>query len=847
MTVSEVQQLDVEHLLHELTLDEKISLLAGIDFWHTAAIDRLDIPSVRVSDGPNGVRGTKFFDSVPSNCFPCGTGMAATFNKDLLHEAGQLMGKEAKLKGAHCILGPTCNIARGPLGGRAFESYSEDPLLSGHAASQVIQGIQSEKVLACIKHFVCNDQEDRRIAVDTIVTDRALREIYLKPFQIAFRDAQPKSLMTAYNKVNGEHVSQSKKLLQDILRGEWGFDGMTMSDWYGTYSMKEALDAGLNLEMPGGPRFRTPFPLAHKVNSNEIHEDSLDNNVRYVLKFVNEALKVGIPKDVVESPNNSPEASELLRRVGGESIVLLKNDNGILPLSKTASAGNEKIAVIGPNAKVTQDSGGGSASLTARYKVTPFDGIQNKLTEGNNTVSLEYALGAFLDKSLPDVGELLVNENGKKGITGKFYKNPPGSKNREFFESIDLLSTRIFMSDFKSKYIPVEQTLFYADFLGDFTPEETGTYEFGCSTMGTAQIFVNDKLIVDNKTHQVKGDAFFLGMGTREEKASIELEKGVTYKIKVEFGTGPTYTLHTEQAEKGGVYFGLRIVSTPEKEIQKAVDLAKKVDKVILCVGISKEWESEGFDRPDMDIPGYTDQLIEAVVKANPNVVVVNQSGSPVTMPWVEQVPALVQAWYGGNEAGNSIADVLFGDINPSGKLSLTFPRRIEDNPAYLNFGSTNGRVLYGEDVFVGYRYYEKIKRDVLFPFGYGLSYTSFEFGDLNVQANDDTLKVLVKVTNTGKIDGAESVQLYVQHVNPSVIRPVKELKDFEKVFLKAGESKAVHLELSVREATSFWNTYKSKWQSEKGTYNVLVGNSSDNATLKGEFETTKTVHWLGL
>ncbi|KAK6462023.1 beta-glucosidase [Scheffersomyces coipomensis] len=842
-----IKQLDIESLIEELTVEEKLSLLAGKDFWHTVPIDRLDIPSIRVSDGPNGIRGTKFFNSVPSNCFPCGTGLAATFNKDLLVEAGELMAKEARMKGAHVILGPTCNIVRSPLGGRAFESYSEDPLLSGHAAGHIIKGIQNQKIVACIKHFVCNDQEDERKAVNTVITERALREIYLKPFHIAIRDSYPKALMTAYNKINGVHVSQSKRLLQEVLRDEWKWDGTIMSDWHGVYSAKESLDAGLNLEMPGPTRFRQQTPTLHSIQTNEIHRDVIDDNARYILKLINEGLKAGIPKEVVESPNPTKEASALLRKAGDESIVLLKNENNILPLSKKAIPGQEKIAIIGPNAKAAQDSGGGSASLNAAYKITPFEGIETKLREGGNTVSLDYSLGAFLDRNLPDIGHSLINERGDKGLYARFYKEPPEDKERKIFEEFPLSTSRIFLSDFKSKNLAPGELLFYADFTGTFIPDETGDYDFGVSCLGTAQLFVDDKLVVDNKTKQTKGDAFFLGVGTREERGVLHLEKGKEYDIRVEFGSSPTFTLNKAPLEGGGVYFGVRIKTTGEELIEKAVKVAKEADKVILVVGISKEWESEGFDRPNMDIPGYTNDLVYAIAKANPNVIVVNQSGSPVTLPWIKEIPAFVQAWYGGNELGNTIADVLFGDYNPNGKLSMTFPERIEDVPSFLNFGSTNGQVIYGEDVFVGYRYYEKVKRTPLFPFGFGLSYSTFEIKDLVLTSNDESITASVKVKNTGKVEGAETVQLYVQQVDPSVNRPIKELKDFGKVFLKPGETKSIKLTVSIKEATSFWNGYKNKWQSDSGKYKVLIGNSSDNITLEDEFETKKTFSWLGL
>lgn len=842
-------RLDVDALLGELTLSEKISLLAGANAWQTAQIDRLNIPLVTVSDGPNGVRGTRFLDSVPSNCFPCGTGLASTFNKDLLFLAGKLMGDEAKMKGVHCILGPTCNIARGPLGGRVFESYSEDPNLSGHAAAAVVKGIQSRKIVASLKHFVCNDQETDRKAVDTIVTERALREVYLKPFQIAVRDANPGSMMTAYNKVNGEHVSQSKKLLQDVLRTEWGWDGMVMSDWYGVYSTKNSLDAGLNLEMPGPTRFRQQTQTVHEVVCNQIHEDVIDENARRVLNFINDCLASGVDPDQDELENTDPAAAALLRKIAGESIVLLKNDSDILPLSAESGKQNELIAVIGPNAKAERNTGGGSASLRSRYTVSPYEGIVEKIKEkgGENAVVVEHTLGAYLDKSLPDIGTILTTAKGEKGILAKFYKHPPGTPGRKPFDTRIVTSSRLFLSDYKHPDLEDGEQLFYADFEGYYTAAETATYQFGCSCLGTAQIFIDGNLLVDNKTKQVRGDAFFLGMGTREERGSIELEKGQKYKVKVEFGTRPTSSLSLEYQEVGGVYYGAEIETTEEQALQDAVALAKRADKVVLVAGLSPDWESEGFDRPDYEIPGRTNDLVKAMAAVNPNVVVVNQSGSPVAFPWVNDVKGLIQAWYGGNELGNAIADVLFGDVNPSGKLSLTFPEKVEHNPSFLNFGSTNGRVLYGEDIFVGYKYYEKTNVKPLFAFGHGLSYTSFEFGEVSVNANDTNVVVSLDITNTGNVDGAEVVQVYVHHKNPSVIRPVKELKDFAKVFLRAGETKSVNVSVPTLEATSYWDSYKNKWLSEKGNYQVQVGSASDRIAGKADFSIEKNTYWLGV
>lgn len=842
--MTKLAALDVEALIDELTIPEKVSLLAGVDFWHTYPIPRLNIPKIRVSDGPNGIRGIKFSNSTPSNCFPCGTGMASTFNKELLHTAGQLMGKEARMKGAHVILGPTANIVRNPLGGRAFESFSEDPVVSGIAATAIINGIQEDGVLACMKHYVCNDQEDDRHAVNSLVTERALREIYLKPFQMAVRDSNPKSIMSAYNKVNGDHCSSSKKLLQSILREEWGWKGTVMSDWYGTYSTVGALEAGLNLEMPGGTRYRDPIMLNHMIVSKELSIDVIDTNVRQMLHFINEAIASGIPEDVVEQANESAESSEILRAVGDESIVLLKNENQVLPINKSKK---QKIAVVGPNAKLQSYSGGGSASLTTRYVITPWEGIVQKVKEGGDAIELTYTAGSELNKNLPNIGKQLRKADGTPGFDATLYLEDPSVKDRKPVGTDLFTSSDILLADYDHAGIREADGLYYVDFEGTYTAEESGTYNVGCSCCGTAQIFIDDKLVVDNKTVQVKGDAYFAGLGTREERSQIELEAGKEYKFKIEFGTAATSEIKADLVLTGGVCFGIDKILDPVEELARAIELAKEADKVIVCSGLSKEWETEGKDRIQFGLPFENDKLIQEVCKVNKNVVVVSQTGSAIAMPWVDEVQGLVQAWYGGNELGNTIADVLFGDVNPSGKLPVTFPKRIADVPSYLNYASTNGEVLYGEDIFVGYRYFEKMQLEPLFAFGHGLSYTLFELSDLEVKSDGTTVSVGVAVKNTGSVAGSEVVQVYVGHENSSINKPVKELREFTKVSLQPGESKRVSLDISVKDATGYWNVYRNKWESAAGSYKVYVGNSSVNTSLEAEFEVSKTSFWLGL
>ncbi|KAL4957507.1 glycoside hydrolase superfamily [Aspergillus filifer] len=835
--------LDVEKTIAELRLGEKIDLVSGIDFWHTASVPRLNIPSLRMSDGPNGVRGTRFFNGVPAACFPCATALGATWDIDLLHKVGHLMGEEAIAKGSHVILGPTINTQRSPLGGRGFESYAEDGVLAGQLAGYCSKGIQEKGVAACLKHFVCNDQEHERLAVDSIVTDRAIREIYLLPFHIAMRVCQTATVMTAYNKVNGTHVSENKKLITDILRKEWGWGGLVMSDWFGTYSTSESIIAGLDVEMPGKTRWRGDA-LAHAVSSNKVHEFILDERVRNVLNLVNWVEPLGIPEHAEEKVLNRPEDQALLRRVAAESVVLMKNDDNILPFKK-----DKPIAIIGPNAKIAAYCGGGSASLDAYYTVTPFEGVSAQ-SKGDVT----YTEGAYSHKDLPLIGHLLKTDDGKTGFKFRVYDKPVSESDRELLHELHLVRSIGFLMDYR--HPKIRSFLYYIDMEGYFTPEESGIYDFGVVVVGTGKLLVDDEVVVDNTKNQRLGSAFF-GNGTVEEKGSKELKAGQKYKITLQFGTAPTSDIDTRGVVifgPGGFRFGAARRTTPEELISKAVEVAKKVDQVVVFAGLTSEWETEGYDRPDMDLPPGSDDLISAVLDANPNAAIVIQSGTPVTMPWAGKAKALLQAWFGGNECGNGIADVLYGDVNPSGKLPLSFPVRLQDNPSYLNFRSERGRVLYGEDVYVGYRYYEKVQIPTLFPFGHGLSYTSFTRENLKLSTTPEKSKLedgepitaTVTVKNTGPLAGSETIQLWVLPPPTEVNRPVRELKGFTKVKLEPGESKEVQIVVEKKLATSWWDEKREAWASEKGEYEVQVTGTGDGV-LSDKFQVEKTRFWTGL
>ncbi|KAK9311452.1 glycoside hydrolase superfamily [Lipomyces starkeyi] len=829
------EQLDIEATLAELTAREKISLLAGTDFWHTQGIPRLSIPALRMSDGPNGIRGIRFFSGVPAACFPCGTALGATWDGPLLEKAGKVMGDEAIAKGAVIILGPTVNIQRSPLGGRGFESFSEDPYLSGSLAAAEIRGIQNGTgVAATIKHFVANDQEHERSAVNSIVSDRAMREIYLLPFQLAVRDAKPAAIMTAYNKLNGTHCSEHQGLLKGILRGEWGWKGLVMSDWFGTYSTSASINAGVDLEMPGPTRFRGTN-LGHAIFSKKVKSYVLDERVKNVLELVNRVAPLGMPENAKEETRNTPKTAALLRKIAADSIVLLKNENNVLPFDK-----NKKIAIVGPNAKVATYCGGGSASLAPYYAITPFEGISAKYS---NPASISYSVGAYSHELLPLLDGQLKTEDGSMGWMFRVFPSQDAAStgSADPIDEVFLRSTNTFLGDYKH---PQGAGTFYATFEGYFTPQVDGIYDFGIATAGTAYLYVDNKVLVDNATNQRKGEYFF-GHGTAEVSNSIKLKAGTTYHLKVLWGTMSTSKIYDGSSENGALRLGGALRIDEDYEIERAKEIAKTVDQVVLCVGLNHDWESEGYDRQFMDLPGRQDELITAVAEVNPNIVVVNQSGTPVTMPWLSKVAGLLQAWYGGNETGNAIADVLFGDVVPSGKLPLSFPVLNEDNPAFLNYRSERGRVLYGEDVYVGYRFYDKTKKKVNFPFGYGLSYTTFELSDIIADIAGDTLTVRVTVSNVGKVNGSEVVQIYISQHAPSINRPPKELKGYKKIAVPSGDSELVEIAIPVKYALSFWDEERDAWICEKDNYTVTASNGT--MTLKTDVNVEETMWWNGI
>ncbi|KAI1497186.1 glycosyl hydrolase family 3 N terminal domain-containing protein [Biscogniauxia marginata] len=807
--------------LATLTLEEKVSLLTGADFWRTKSIPSKNIPAIKTSDGPNGARGAIFVGGTKAALFPCGISLAATWNKELLYTVGQHLANEVKARSANVLLAPTVCMHRHPLGGRNFESFSEDPLLTGKLASQYIKGLQSKGVAATIKHFVANEQETHRLTIDSVVMERPLRELYLRPFEIAVREANPWAIMSSYNLVNGVHADMNTFTLKKILRGEWAYDGTVMSDWGGTNSTVESIKAGCDIEFPYSTKWRFDKVLK-AIEDGKLTQEDIDTAAENVLTLVERTKGDDMSVEEPEREDNREETRALIREAGAEGLTLLKNEGGALPINpKTA-----KVAVIGPNANRAIAGGGGSASLNPYYNTLPLESIQNAVQQ-----EVVYAQGCHIYKWLPVASPFCTDKSGKPGVTLEWFS---GDK---FEGDIVVTQRRINTDLFLWDSAPLEQlgpewSAIATTFL---TPTATGKHTISFMSVGPGKLYVNGELALDLWDWTEEGEAMF--DGSVDYMVDAEMEAGKPVELRVEMTNELRPIAKQKVFHMTHKYGGCRIGFKEEDQVdylQQAVDAAKGADVAVVIVGLDAEWESEGYDRQTLDLPsdGSQDRLVEAVLEANPRTVVVNQSGSPVTMPWADKVPAIIQAWYQGQEAGNALADVLFGLQNPSGKLPSTFPRRLEDTPAYHNWPGENLRVLYGEGLFVGYKHYDRAGIAPLFPFGHGLSYTTFEYGrpslSRRVLTASAPVHLVMAVTNTGPVAGAETVQLYVRDERAALPRPEKELVAFEKVFLEPDETRHITVSLD-RYAVGYYDGSLPAWIAEEGTFTVLVGSSSSD------------------
>ena len=825
-----------------MTIEEKALLTTGATMWSTNPIDRFDIPSVTVTDGPAGARGPitpGIGTQVATLCIPCGSALGATFDVSLLEELGVALGHQTRSKGARVLLAPTVNLHRSPLFGRAFECYSEDPLLSGKLAASFIRGAQSRGVATTVKHFVGNDAEFERMTINSVIDQRTLREVYLLPFEIAVREGGSLGIMTSYNRMNGVYCAENRQLLQDILRDEWGFEGFVVTDWFAGFTTEGAANAGLDLEMPAPPRGYGKF-LAEAVREGRVDEEDLNRAVRTLLSTFE---RLGALDDQPQPPMaiDLPEHRQLARRAAAGSMVLLRNekvkDQPLLPLQTN---GLKTVAVIGPNAERTRIMGGGSAEVLPHHRTAIIDVLRERL---GAKVSVRHEAGGNIDKTTPTVDPHMVRRpDGTPGFEVIVFDG--NADNNTELTRVHRPDGRILLVARNDAGVPTSSYHFNAT--GIITVETSGQYVVSLVEVSPCRLLLDGKLVVDGaSTIPPRGQSFF-GMGSVELTAIVDLVAGQPHQLVLECDASNKQWAH-------GAQVGLQFVEQDDP-VRRAVELAAECDIALVVVGTTDDWESEGHDRDTLELPGRQVELIRAVAAANKKTIVLVNTGAPVDMSWANEVPSIMQIWFGGQEMGHAVVDVLLGEADPGGRLPTTIPERIEHTPAYGNFPGEHGQVRYGEGVFIGYRWYEARHLPVRFPFGHGLSYTTFEIGQPDC---DDTeissaqkVTIRIPVTNTGSRIGTEVVQVYVAPRNSSVQRPNKELKSFAKVNLKPGESTVVTIELSPRDF-AFWNPgdiYRSvlrpqvtgesanialdqrgAWQIDQGLYDIHIGTSSVN------------------
>jgi len=799
----------VDSILSKMTIEEKIEIIGGINDFCTRPIPRLGIPSLRMSDGPMGVH-----DYGLTTAYPAGIALAASWDVDLAERFGTAMGKDARARGVHFILGPGMNIYRAPMNGRNFEYFGEDPFLTSRIAVSVIRGIQGQRVIATAKHFAGNNSEFARMTLSSDMDERTLREIYLPAFEASIKEANVSAVMDAYNLVNGTYMTQNNHLNNEILKKEWGFDGILMSDWGATHDGVAAAKGGLDLEMPS-PTFMNRDTLLPALKEDNISGATIDDKVRRILR---KAIEFGFfdqPQTDSGIPTYSQEGRHVALEMARGSMVLLKNSGNLLPLDETKL---KTIAVLGPDAYPAVISGGGSAETKPFNAVSYLEGVSNRL---GTKAKILYAVDVPPLDEVFESSDFITVPGGESGLKGEYFSN------EELKGAPALVRTdkHVHFDWGEGSFAPREPVdHFSIRWTGYFVPKESGDYKFYTSADDGVRLYVGDEIAIDD----------WLPHSQTMDTAARHMEAGQAYKIRLEY---------FESVGSAIVGFGVTRAEAFIGRETKA--LAAKADAVIICVGFDPKTEGEGFDRT-FQLPGGQDELIRQISAVNKNTIVVLTGGGNVDMTrWIENVPAILHAWYPGQEGGTALAQILFGDYSPSGKLPASFERHWEDNPAFHSYYPENGgnRVQYLEGIFLGYRYFDRSVTKPLFAFGYGLSYTTFGYSKLSVTPQNGNLNVPVSVSfdikNTGHRAAAEVAELYVGDSHASVPRPVKELKAFAKVNLKPGETRRVTLTLQ-RRAFSFYDVQKNDWRAEPGDFSILVGGSSDNIRLRDKFTLTR-------
>ena len=797
----------VNDLFGRLTENEKLSLLGGRGFT-TRAIPRLGLPAMAMADAGQGVRGGPRGTLGPATAFPCGVLMAATWDPELIGELGQAAGEEAKNKGpgVQVLLGPAINIHRSPLGGRNAEYFSEDPYLAARLAVDYIKGVQSMGVSACVKHYACNNEETDRTTVDETVGERALREIYLPAFEAAVKEGKVWSVMSSYNLVNGYHASANKYLLTDILKHDWQFDGEVMSDWGGVHETA-VVQAGNDLEMPTGDNMNVR-KLTVALADGSVTQAAVDDSVHRILRTI---IRVGLldgPMKPDQSKVNSPEHARLAYEIATKGIVLLKNQDDLLPLDPDKI---KSIAVIGEAATHMQVDALGSPQVKPAHVVQILDGIR---TEAGSGIIINYAAAPTGGESVPASVVTPPNDSNAHGFSAEYFTN----RNLEGTPSVVRVDQSINILDASDPAPGVSGDIYSARWTAKLHPPVTGTYNLSFSGDDGYRVYINGDLLIDRWVQEA----------VYTSDAQIHLEAGKTYDVRIEY------------FQNGGdAVAQFKWMIPGQTTYADAIDAAKKSDVAIVCVSADGT-DGEGQDRTSMDLPDNQASLIEAVSAANKNAIVVLNTGGPVTMPWLHHVPALLQAWYPGQQGGDAIADVLFGKVNPSGKLPDTFAVNRNDYPDAGNFPDVDNKVTYAEGIYVGYRHFDKNNIQPIFPFGYGLSYTTFKYSHLKLSASQidaaGEITANLDVKNTGKRAGVEVVELYLHEQNPAIDRPVRELKGFTKVALSPGETKTVQFHLSPKDLC-YYDVDGHQWKADSGQYEIEIGASSRDIRLTAPFQ----------
>jgi beta-glucosidase len=798
----------VEQLLDQMTLAELVSLLGGRNMWNTVPNDRIGLEKMRVSDGPGGVRGSKF-DGPASMNVPCGTAIAASWDTALVREIGELLGREVVAKGARVHLAPTINLHRTPVGGRNFECMSEDPYLTAITAREYVLGVQSQGVASCIKHFVGNDTEFERMTIDSQIDERTLREMYLLPFEHAVRDAQVMSIMTSYNRINGPYAADSTWLLRDVLRGEWNFDGMVVSDWFGLHSTVEGIVAGLDLEMPG-PTLHRGDALVAAVERGEVSADLVRDRARNILNLMERTGGTGVPPGPEISRTDADDMATL-RRASSSSMVLLRNESiGGTPVLPLDMRGVTSIAVLGPNASRGMVQGGGSAHVTPTRVSHPLDAITERL---GSSVRIEHSAGCNINKKLPEIDARLL-----QNVSLDYYRDPAELDDAQAVPA-ESGTTGVFRLIWAGDPLNRREPnfAFGARLAAQLTPDQTGEWVFSIESVAPVRIIIDGAIVLDNA--DVPSGGSFFGMGKPETLVTIDLETGRTYSFVVELRHTPT----------GAGLSGLTIGAMgPQQEnmMEEAVTLAATTDVSIVVVGTNDDWESEGWDRDTITLPGEQDLLIAEVAKVSKRTIVIVNAGSPVSMPWLDDVEAVIYAWFPGQEFGDALVDLLVGDVEPSGRLPVTLPRRLEDTPAFEHHPGRNGVAKYLEGRLIGYRWYDTIGREPLFPFGFGLGYADVKIIDAS---KSGTHGVDVAVRNESNRAGVQVVQVYAHRKDRDGLpsdEPDQKLVGYARVKVAAKGTTMLHIDLDP-DAYRMWDPEISAWAQWVGNVELRVGTSS--------------------